>query len=87
MRKKQKVREGVVISDRMDKTVTIEIADLIPHALFGKVTKRRSKIKVHDDKNESRIGDIISVIEARPRSKTKRWRLLKIVSRVESAGS
>jgi len=85
MRERKKVREGYVISDRMEKTVIVEVAKLVRHPLFGKVIKRRSRIKAHDAKNECRIGDRVRVMEFRPLSKTVGWRVSSIIERAESA--
>ncbi len=85
MRERKKVREGYVISDRMEKTVIVEVAKLVRHPLFGKVIKRRSRIKAHDAKNECRIGDRVRVVEFRPLSKTVGWRVSSIIERAESA--
>ena len=85
MRKRRKVREGFVISDRMDKTISVEVVKLVRHPLFGKVIKRRSKLKAHDGENSCRIGDRVQVIESRPISKTVRWRVSEILVRAESA--
>ncbi|MCD6502311.1 30S ribosomal protein S17 [bacterium] len=85
MRERKKVREGYVISDRMEKTVIVEVAKLVRHPLFGKVIKRRSRIKAHDAKNECRIGDRVRVVEFRPLSKTVGWRVSNIIERAESA--
>ncbi len=78
---RRKVLQGVVISDKMDKTITVEVRYLKPHPLYKKVVRRRTRVKAHDPKNEARVGDIVRVIESRPFSKTKRWALLAIVRR------
>ncbi len=85
MRERLRVREGFVTSDRMDKTVVVEVTDLVRHPLFGKVTKRRSKLKAHDAANECRVGDRVRVIESRPISKTVCWRVSTIIERAVSA--
>jgi small subunit ribosomal protein S17 len=79
----RKVRQGVVVSDKMSKTVVVEIRRTLRHPKYGKVIKRVSKLKVHDEKNESKIGDIVRVMETRPLSKDKCWRLLQIVKKAE----
>lgn len=84
MKTNKKVLEGVVVSDKMDKTISVEITNLRPHPLFGKPVKRRSIIKAHDEKNECRIGDRVRIVEYRPLSKTKSWRLIGIVERAIS---
>src|SRR3546814_2264598 len=71
----RKVREGVVVSDKMDKTVVVTVEDRVKHALYGKVMRRNSKLKVHDEQNECGIGDRVLIMETRPLSATTRWRL------------
>ena len=78
-RKKRKERTGVVVSDKMDKTITVQIKRLVSHAWLTKTIKRYSKMKVHDEKNEAKIGDTVKIVETRPLSKTKRWRLIEVV--------
>ena len=78
---RRKVFQGVVISDKMDKTITVEIRNLTPHPLYKKVIRRRTRVKAHDPNNEARVGDIVKVIESRPFSKTKKFALLAIVRR------
>lgn len=78
---RRKVFQGVVVSDKMDKTITVEVRNLTPHPLYKKVVRRRTKIKAHDPNNEARVGDIVRVIESRPFSKTKRFALLAVVRR------
>lgn len=73
--------EGIVISDRMDKTITVELKRLIPHPLYKKVVKRRSRVKAHDSENKAKVGDIVRVIESRLFSKTKSWELVEILKR------
>jgi small subunit ribosomal protein S17 len=73
--------EGIVISDRMDKTITVELKRLIPHPLYKKVVKRRSRVKAHDSENKAKVGDIVKVIESRLFSKTKSWELVEILKR------
>ena len=73
----RKTRTGKVVSTKMDKTVVVAIEDNFKHPLFGKVMKRRIKLHVHDENNECTVGDIVEVMETRPMSKTKRWRLLR----------
>ncbi len=82
-RNKRKVRSGRVTSDVRDKTITVQIERLVRHPLYGKVVKRRSKLMAHDQQNEAHVGDIVEVMETRPLSKTKRWRLIKIVERAK----
>ena len=79
----RKVRVGKVVSDKMDKTVVVAIVDNVRHPKYGKIIKRTVKIHVHDEKNECGIGDTVSVMETRPLSKTKRWRLVEIVEKAK----
>ena len=79
----RKTRVGVVVSDRMDKTVVVAIQDNVRHPLYNKIVKKTYKLKAHDEKNECRIGDRIRVMETRPLSKDKRWRLVEIVERAK----
>ena len=82
-RNKRKVRSGRVASDSRDKTITVRIERLVRHPLYGRVVKKRSKLVAHDEKNESHVGDLVEVMETRPLSKTKRWRLIKILERAK----
>ena len=75
----RKVREGLVVSDKMDKTVVVAVEDRVKHSLYGKVMTRTERLKVHDEANEAGIGDRVRVMETRPLSATKRWRLTEIV--------
>ena len=77
-RNMRKTRTGIVVSDKMDKTVVVAIKDNVRHPLYGKIIKRTSKIHAHDEKNECGIGDKVTVMETRPLSKTKRWRIVEI---------
>ena len=79
----RKVREGIVVSDKMDKTVVVMIEERVKHALYGKVLTQSTKLKVHDENNEAGIGDRVRVMETRPLSATKRWRLLEIVEKAK----
>lgn len=79
----RKTRTGKVVSDKMDKTIVVAIEDNFKHPLFGKVMKRRIKIHVHDEKNECGVGDIVKVMETRPLSKTKRWRLVSVIEKAK----
>ncbi len=78
---KGKVRSGRVVSDKMDKTRVVLIERTTRHPLYGKIIRRSKKYKFHDENNESRIGDIVKIMETRPLSKDKRWRLVEIVQR------
>ncbi|MDD5449513.1 MAG: 30S ribosomal protein S17 [Candidatus Omnitrophica bacterium] len=82
-RNKRKERQGVVISDKMDKTITVEVERLTHDAWFGKAMKKYSKFKAHDEKNEAKEGDIVRIEETKPLSKTKRWRLVEIIRKKE----
>ena len=82
-RAKRKVMTGTVVSDSMQKTVVVSIERLVRHATYGKYVRRRNKFKVHDEKNECKVGDVVRFMETRPLSKDKRWRLLDFVQRVE----
>ncbi|MDI5938108.1 30S ribosomal protein S17 [Micromonospora harpali] len=77
-RARRKVREGLVVSDKMDKTVVVEVEDRVKHALYGKIMRRTRKLKVHDEQNAAGIGDRVLIMETRPLSATKRWRIVEI---------
>ena len=77
----RKVRVGVVVSDARDKTITLEIKDSKRHPRYAKTVPRRHRLHVHDENNEARVGDTVRVMETRPVSKTKRWRLVEVVER------
>ena len=79
----RKTRVGIVTSDKMDKTIVVSIVDNVKHPLYGKIVKRTYKLKAHDEKNECNIGDTVKVMETRPLSKDKRWRLVEIVEKVK----
>ena len=79
----RKVRVGKVISDRMDKTVVVAIADRIAHPLYKKIVGRTYKLKAHDENNECGVGDTVKVMETRPLSKDKRWRVVEIVEKAK----
>ncbi|MDR1293047.1 MAG: 30S ribosomal protein S17 [Clostridiales Family XIII bacterium] len=79
----RKTRLGVVVSDRMDKTITVAVEDFVRHSLYGKAVKRTKKFKAHDEKNECNIGDKVRIMETRPLSKDKRWRLVSVVEKVK----
>jgi small subunit ribosomal protein S17 len=80
---RRKVREGLVVSDKMDKTVVVTVEDRVKHALYGKVLRRTSKLKAHDEQNECGIGDRVLIMETRPLSATKRWRVVQIVEKAK----
>ena len=79
----RKVRIGKVVSDKMDKTIVVEVQDHVKHPLYNKIVKRNVKLKAHDENNECRIGDTVIVMETRPLSKDKRWRLVQIMERAK----
>ena len=79
----RKTRTGKVTSNKMDKTIVVAIEEHVKHPLYGKVVKRTYKLKAHDENNECNIGDTVKVMETRPLSKDKRWRLVEIVERVK----
>jgi small subunit ribosomal protein S17 len=80
-RGERKVRTGVVVSDRMDKTVIVRIESQKRHPLYGKTVRRTSRLAAHDEANEAHVGDVVRVMETRPLSKSKRWRVLEIVEK------
>ncbi|HZD68455.1 MAG TPA: 30S ribosomal protein S17 [Actinomycetes bacterium] len=82
-RGKRKMRVGVVVSNKMDKTVVVEVEDLRQHRLYGKTIRRTSKLKAHDERNECGVGDLVRVFETRPLAASKRWRVAEIVQRAE----
>jgi small subunit ribosomal protein S17 len=82
-RAERKVRSGKVTSDVRDKTITVTIERVVRHPLYGRVVRRRKKLMAHDERNEARLGDLVEVMETRPLSKSKRWRLVKIVERAK----
>ena len=82
-RNRRKVREGLVVSDKMDKTVVVSVEDRVKHALYGKVMRRTSKLKAHDEQNECGIGDRVLLMETRPLSATKRWRVVEILEKAK----
>ena len=79
----RKTRVGVVVSDKMDKTIIVEIRTRVKHPLYGKIMNRTEKFKAHDENNECGIGDTVKVMETRPLSKDKRWRLVEIVEKAK----
>ena len=82
-RTSRKSREGLVVSDKMDKTVVVDVEDHVKHALYGKVLRRTSKLKAHDEQNECGIGDRVRIMETRPLSATKRWRVVEVLERAK----
>ena len=79
----RKTRTGIVVSDKMDKTITVAVKYRVRHPLYGKIINRTTKLKAHDEKNECGIGDTVRVMETRPLSKMKRWRLVEIVEKAK----
>jgi small subunit ribosomal protein S17 len=79
----RKTRVGVVVSDKMDKTITVAIQDRVKHPLYKKIVDRTYKLKAHDENNECKIGDRVKVMETRPLSKDKRWRLVEIIEKAK----
>ena len=79
----RKFRIGVVTSNKMDKTVTVAVERKVKHPIYGKFVKKTTRFHAHDDKNECSIGDIVKIMETRPLSKTKRWRMVEVVEKVK----
>ena len=79
----RKTRTGKVVSDKMEKTITVAVEDHVKHPLYGKIVKKTYKLKAHDENNEAHIGDTVKVVETRPLSKDKRWRLVGIVEKAK----
>ena len=82
-RNERKVRVGKVLSNKMDKTIVVAIQELIQHKLYKKSVKRTVKFKAHDENNQAQVGDLVSIMETRPLSKQKRWRLVQIVEKAK----
>ena len=82
-RNARKTKVGIVVSDKMDKTIVVAMEDFIRHPLYGKAVKRTKKVKAHDENNECQIGDKVRIMETRPLSTDKRWRLVNIVEKVK----
>ena len=82
-RGRRKVREGLVVGDKMDKTAVVQVEDRVMHPLYRKVIRRTSKLKVHDEQNAAGIGDRVLVMETRPLSATKRWRIVEILEKAK----
>jgi small subunit ribosomal protein S17 len=82
-RNRRKMRVGKVVSDRMEKTIVVSIERLVKHPTYGRYVRKRTKFKVHDEKNECHIGDVVRFMETRPLSKDKRWRFVGIVERAK----
>ena len=82
-RKNRKTREGLVVSDKMDKTVVVSVEDRVKHALYGKVLRRTNKLKAHDEQNQCGIGDRVLIMETRPLSASKRWRIVEVLEKAK----
>ena len=82
-RNARKVREGLVVSDKMDKTIVVAVEDRVKHALYGKVLRKTSRLKAHDEQNQCGIGDRVLIMETRPLSATKRWRLVEVLEKAK----
>ncbi len=79
----RKTREGLVVSDKMDKTIVVAVEDRVKHALYGKVLRKTSRLKAHDETNQCGIGDRVLIMETRPLSATKRWRLIEVLEKAK----
>ncbi|WP_030015029.1 MULTISPECIES: 30S ribosomal protein S17 [Micrococcales] len=79
----RKTRRGFVVSDKMDKTVVVEVEDHVKHGLYGKVLRRSSKVKAHDEQNTAGVGDFVRIMETRPLSASKRWRIVEILEKAK----
>ena len=79
----RKTREGYVVSDKMNKTVTVEVEDRVQHPLYGKTIRRTKKVKAHDEQNSAGVGDRVLLMETRPLSATKRWRVVQIIEKAK----
>ena len=79
----RKTRTGVVVSDKMDKTIVVAIRTRVKHPLYGKIMNRTNKIKAHDEENQCGVGDTVKIMETRPLSKDKRWRLVEIIEKAK----
>jgi small subunit ribosomal protein S17 len=83
VRNLRKTKTGIVSSNKMDKTITVKVEGKVKHPLYGKFVKKSTKFHAHDDKNECSIGDTVRIMETRPLSKTKRWRLVEVIEKVK----
>jgi small subunit ribosomal protein S17 len=79
----RKTREGLVVSDRMEKTVVVAVEDRVKHAMYGKVIRRTNKLKVHDETNQVGVGDRVLIMETKPQSATKRWRVVEVLEKAK----
>jgi small subunit ribosomal protein S17 len=80
---RRKVRTGTVVSDKMDKTIVVNVETRMPHPLYGKIVRRSKRYTAHDEENQCGVGDLVRIVETRPISRTKRWRLVEIVEKAE----
>jgi len=80
---RRKMRVGTVVSDKMDKTIVVKVETRMPHPLYGKIVRRSKRYTAHDEENQCGIGDLVRIMETRPVSRTKRWRLVEIVEKAE----
>jgi small subunit ribosomal protein S17 len=80
---RRKVRTGTVVSDKMDKTIVVRVETRMPHPLYGKIVRRSKRYTAHDENNQCGVGDLVRIMETRPISRTKRWRLMEIVEKAE----
>jgi len=83
VRGRRKLRQGLVTSDKMEKTIVVTVVNLVRHPLYGKIVKQTTKFKVHDEANDAHFGDTVEIMETRPLSKDKRWRLIRVVERAK----
>ncbi len=84
---KQRTLTGSIVSDKMDKTVTVRVQRQFPHPMYGKYITRSTRLKVHDENNEGRVGDLVTIASCRPLSKFKSWRLVEVVRKAPEGGS
>jgi small subunit ribosomal protein S17 len=82
-RNDRKIREGLVVSDKMDKTIVVSVEDRVKHPKYGKVMRRTNRLKAHDEQNDCGVGDRVRIMETRPLSATKRWRVVEILERAK----
>jgi len=83
VRGRRKTRQGVVVGDKMEKTVLVQVAQLVKHPLYGKIMRRNKRFKVHDENGESAMGDTVEIMECRPISREKRWRVVRVVEKAK----
>jgi len=83
MRGRRKIRTGTVVSDAMEKTVVVRIASQIRHPLYGKIVRRSTRLKAHDESGQAHVGDVVRIVETRPLSKSKRWRVVEVLEKAK----